>query len=325
MVEIIYLILGILLLLVGIYDFFFTTLSGNGAGFISKMFSYYSYKAIHFFADHLGRRVFAYSGLLVNLMVLIVWIVLVWVGLYLVFSSNPEAIVDDSGNAANNWERLYYTGFTISTLGIGNFYPTSPVFQILTSCFSFFGFIFFTSSITYFISLSSAVINKRVLAKNIYNLGEDPESISRTLLALNAGYTFNQFKVLQDLIDRHAINHEAYPVIHFYGHPQPEICLSLNLARLDEALSILSNPGNMENLQKEMELLRNSITSFLNYMNHNFSRSLPTGEYAPESFSLPYEIKGLDTGYLQHRRKILEGLLKSENFTWKDVVNKSEA
>lgn len=324
MVETINLISGILLLLVGIYDFFFTTLSGSGAGFVSKIFSYYSYRVIHFFANHLGRRVFAYSGLLVNLMVLLVWILLVWVGLYLVFSFNPEAIVNDSGNAANNWERLYYTGYTISTLGIGNFYPTTTVFQILTSCFSFFGFIFFTSSITYFISLSSAVINKRVLAKNINNLGEDPVSISRTLLALDPGYTFNQFKVMQDLMDRHAVNHEAYPVIHFYGHPQPEICLSLALARLDEALSILTNSGNAEHLQKEMEPLRTSITSFLNYIHRNFSRSLPTGEYTPESFSLPYEVKGVETSYLQHRRKILEGILKSENFTWKNVIKESE-
>lgn len=324
MIETINLISGILLLLVGIYDFFFTTLSGSGAGFLSKMISFYSYKVIHFFVGPLGRRVFAYSGLLVNLMVLLVWILLVWIGLYLVFSSNPEFIMNEKGRAADNWERLYFTGYTISTLGLGDFTPKMPFFHILTSCFSFFGFIFFTSSITYFISLSSAVINKRVLAKNINNLGKDPVSISRKLIALNPGYAFNQFKEMQELIDRHAVNHEAYPVIHFYGHPQPEICLSLNLTRLDEALSILTNSGNAENLQKEMEPLRTSITSFLNYINNNFSRSLPTGEYAPENFSLPYEVKGIETDYLQHRRKILEGLLKSESFTWKDVVNSQD-
>lgn len=321
MIETINLIFGILLLLVGIYDFFFTTLSGSGAGFLSKNISYYSYKVIHFFVDILGRRVFAYSGLLVNLMVLVIWILLVWIGLYLVYSSNPEFIMNEKGRAADNWERLYFTGYTISTLGLGDFTPKIPAFHILTSCFSFFGFIFFTSSITYFISLSSAVINKRVLAKNIYNLGSDPVSISRNLLALNPGYAFNLFKAIQELVDRHAVNHEAYPVIHFYGHPQPEICLSLNLTRLDEALSILTNSGNAENLQKEMEPLRNSITSFLNYINNNFSRSLPTGEYAPETFSLPYQVEGIETEYLQHRRKILEGLLKSESFTWKDVIN----
>lgn len=320
MVETINSLSGILLLMVGIYDFFYTTLSGSGAGFMSRLVSYYSYKIIHFFVGPLGRRVFAYSGLLVNLMVLVVWILLVWVGLYLVFSSSPESIMNEHGRAANNWERLYFTGYTLSTLGLGDFTPKIPVFYILTSCFSFFGFIFFTSSITYFISLSSAVINKRVLAKNIHNLGKDPVSISQNLLAMNPGYTFNQFKEIQELIDRHAINHEAYPVIHFYSHPQPEICLSLNLTRLDEALSIITNSGNAENLQKEMMPLRTSITSFLNYVNTNFSRSLPTGEYAPESFSLPYQVEGIETGELQHRRKILEGLLKSESFTWKDVV-----
>lgn len=324
MVEIINLIFGILLLLVGIYDFFFTTLSGSGAGFLSKIVSYYSYRIIYFFVGVFGRRIFAYSGLLVNLMVLFVWVLLVWVGLYLVFSWSPESIINESGRAANNWERLYYTGYTISTLGLGNFYPTTAIFEILTSFFSFFGFIFFTSSITYFISVSSAVNNKRLLAKSINNLGKDPVSLSRNLLSLNPSFLFSTLKEMQILIDRHAINHEAYPVIHFYSHPQSEICLSLNLTRLDEALSILTNSGNAENFQREMKPLRTAITNFLNYINENFSRSLPTDGYSPEAMSLPYEIEKIETKDLQHRRMIMEGLLKSEYFTWMDVIRKSE-
>src|SRR5690606_21164350 len=108
------------------------------------------------------------------LKVLSVWIILVWVGLFLVFTSNPEAIVNSDGIAANLWERLYFTGYVLSTLGMGNFYPTSPFFEILTSFFSFFGFIFFTSSITYFLSVSSALVKKRLLAKTINNLGKSP-------------------------------------------------------------------------------------------------------------------------------------------------------
>ncbi|NJW55782.1 ion channel, partial [Salinimicrobium oceani] len=93
-----------------------------------------------------GRKVFDYSGMIVNLAVLFVWILLVWLGLFLVYSYDPSAITNSDSRPANWVERLYYTGYVLSTLGLGNFKPTTPFFEILTSVFSFFGFIFFTSS-----------------------------------------------------------------------------------------------------------------------------------------------------------------------------------
>lgn len=320
--ETLYLILGIIILIIGIYDFFFTTLSGSGAGFISKNVSYYSYRVIHFLVRFSGRRMFSYSGLMVNLMVLAVWVLLIWLGLFLVFSSNPGAIINDSGRIANGWERLYYTGYVLSTLGIGNFKATTISFELLSSIFSFFGFIFFTSSITYFISVSSAVINKRTLARTISNFGVDPEGIAQTFLELDPAYSFRQLQVIQDLVDRHGVNHEGYPVIHFYSHPEPDLCLSINLSRLDEAFSILLNSDKAGNLQKEIKPVRLAITNFLNYIDKNFNRSLPKRKKAGKNLPLPYQIEGVEKDVLDHRRKILEGLLHSESFSWKDVVKK---
>lgn len=135
-----FLIFGIFLLLIVMHDFFFTTLSGSGAGFLSENFSILSDKVIQFFTRLFGRRTYDYQGLLVNLVILGAWLFFIWVGLYLIFSWNPQAITNSDGRIANGWERLYFTGYTISTLGIGNFKPTTPFFELLTSCFSFFGF-----------------------------------------------------------------------------------------------------------------------------------------------------------------------------------------
>uniref|UniRef100_UPI0030DC1837 ion channel n=1 Tax=uncultured Salegentibacter sp. TaxID=259320 RepID=UPI0030DC1837 len=233
------LFIGIVLLLIAIHDFFFTTLSGSGTGFVSRNISILSDKIIQFGVKIFGRKTYNYNGLFVNLMILFFWLLLIWGGLFLVFSSNPEAITNSSGKIANFWERLYFTSYTLSTLGMGNFTPTTAIFEMLTGAFSFFGFIFFTSSMTYFLSVASALVNKRTLSKSIYHLGKTPREIAKNILNFDSSFTYQQISELQNLIDKHAVNHHAYPVVHFYRQSKKRDSFSINIARLDEALSIL--------------------------------------------------------------------------------------
>ncbi len=314
-----YLIIGIAILLLVMYDFFFTTLSGSGAGFISKNIASISNKVIQVLVKIFGRRVYSYSGLFVNLKVLSGWILLVWTGLFLVYSSNSGAIVNSDGIVANLWERIYFTGYVLSTLGMGNFYPTSGFFEILTSIFSFFGFIFFTTSITYFLSVSSALVKKRTLAKTINNLGKSPAEISDSLRSFDKSYTLQQLKALQEMVDEHAVNHQAYPVIHYYSHPEPDVCLSLNLTRLDEAVSLLLGSEGKVEFIKELNPLRTALTNLLTHIYKKFSRQIPSAEALRKNLSLPYTITGVDGDVLEYRRRILDSLLTNEGFSWKEV------
>lgn len=320
MQENFYLIIGIVILLLVIYDFFYTTLSGSGAAFITEYVSIFSDKSVKLLVKVFGRSAFKINGLFVNLMTLTIWILLVWVGLFLVFSYNPEAITNSSGKIADFYERLYYTGYVISTLGMGNFIPTSRFFEIVTSCFAFFGFIFFTTAMTYFLSVSSALINKRVLSKSIYNLGKTPQEIADFLLSLDSSYSYQQFLKLQGLVDTHSVNHHAYPVIHFFTESKPKNCFSLNLARLDEALSILIDSPEAGNLQKELIPVRSSITSFLQKLDESFSNSLPNVKSALEPSKFPYDNKISKGEDFSFRRRIMERLFKSEGFNWNDVI-----
>lgn len=317
--DMVYLIAGIVILLLLIYDFFYTTLSGSGAGPVSKNIAMLSHKVVQAMVRIFGRGVYSYSGLFVNLKILSVWIIMGWVGLFLVYSSNPGEIVNSDGIVANLWERLYFTGYVLSTLGMGNFYPTSPFFEILTSFFSFFGFIFFTTSITYFLSVSSALVRKRLLAKTINNLGKSPEDIANSLCSFDNSYTLQQLKALQEMVDEHAVNHQAYPVIHYYSHPEPDVCLSINLTRLDEAVSILLGSEKDVDFKKEMAPLRAALTNLLNHIYKNFSREIPSAEGLQKNLSLPYTVTGLDEDVLEYRRRILDSLLTNEGFSWEEV------
>ena len=138
-----FLLTGTLLLLLIMYDFFFTTLSSSGAGFFTKWVSIFTHKIINALVRIMGRKVYNISGMLINLTTLANWVFWVWLGLFFIFSFDPGGIVNSDGRMATAVERLYFTGYTLSTLGIGNFYPTTPFFEILTSIFILFRFCFF--------------------------------------------------------------------------------------------------------------------------------------------------------------------------------------
>lgn len=320
MADKISLISGGLILIIVIYDFFFTTLSGSGLGLISKGIAIFADKMVKLLSKVTGRTIFKINGLAVNLIMLFTWIVLTWLGLFLLYSFNPEAIVNAEGDTADVWERLYFTGYVISTLGMGNYYPTTPFFEILTNCFAFFGFILFTSSMTYFISVSSALVQKRTLVKSIYGLGTNPQEIAEKLALFSSSYSQEQLLDLQKLVNQHAVNHHAYPVVHFYTRPQTKDCLSLNLARLDEALSILVGSEKGNDLREELEPLRSAIYSFLLNLDKSFSQSMPKVEKPVQASYFSYEQSIKNNGDQKYRRYMLERLLNSEGIKWSDVI-----
>lgn len=315
--NILYLSIGILVLILVIYDFFFTTLSGSGAGYISKHVASLTYRGLRLFSGSTNRKAFKYSGMIVNLSVLFVWIILVWLGLFLVYSYDPAGITNSDSRPATWVERLYYTGYILSTLGLGNFKPTTAFFEVVTSIFSFFGFIFFTSSMTYLISVSSGVIRKRTLSRSISTLGKNPSEIAGKLKNLQPTYRDQQILSLQEQITNHLVSHQAYPVVHFYSHQNPENCFSINFVRLDEALTILLKedkediPGATG--KEELQLLRSTMDDLLMHMKENFSNSLPK----PEGYT---DFKKINEATLDQRRKLLLAMLKSEKFSWQYMI-----
>jgi len=316
------LILGILILLLAFYDFFYTTLSGGGAAFVTKFIASSGHKLLHYGAKITGRNIYSLSGMVINLAVLVTWVILIWLGLFLVFSSNPEAIVNESARPADTWERLYYTGYVLSTLGLGNFKPLTPAFEMVTSIFSFFGFIFFTTSMTYLISVSSGVIHKRSLALSIRHMGKTPEEMVYRLLNQDEFLSRLKLSSLQEKIERHCTNLQAYPVLHYFSNPEKADSINLNIAAFDETISILFYSKQGDKLKNTLTPLRASLTYFLTHVEQEFSRTLSKKE-GPNVHQLPgWDIISssfVSDPELFHRREVLGGLLKMDNIKWQDV------
>ena len=327
MEETLYLIAGVIILLIAFYDFFYTTLSASGAAFITKKSSIFLHRVLLSAGKVFGRKVFSLSGVWINLPVLFLWLLLFWVGLFLVFSSNPEGVVSSSGIVASTVERFYFTGYVISTMGLGNFKPITPFFEILTSSFSFLGFVVITTSMTYFISVSSAVIEKRSVSLMIRHLGESPQEVIKNLLKMKASLRGQHFTSLQQKIEKHSNSHQSYPVIHFYNTPEKNSSLSVNIVVMDEALSIILQSDQLKHLHSEIESLRKSISYFLNHVQEKFdieAKSSPGISW--QDLELPENVLGdgeYDQKELAYRRQILGGLLHGENWGWKEVYPES--
>src|SRR5690554_2810749 len=322
MMSFLALVSGTLILIITIYDFVFTTLSGGGSGFISRYVHLLSHKILKTGARIVGRKLYNQSGIFLNGLLISVWVVLIWLGLFLIYSFQPEAIVNDDGQAASNIERFYFTGYTLSTLGIGNFKPVSTSFELLTSIFSFFGFIFFTTSITYLVSVFSSLNHKRALALSIHNLGKTPEEMVYRLLNQNGTFSRINLLSIQDKIERHLVNLQAFPVLHSYANSKVQTSLNLNLVVLDEALSILLNSKEGAKIKNALGSIRTSITHLLNHIEENLPNS-STHLDTPDVHKLKgWEIISssflVDPALLK-RRNILSGLLERENFVWNDV------
>lgn len=310
-----FLIIGLFTLTAVLYDFFYTTLSGSGAGIISEYVIRVTFKILRVFSGK-SRKIFTYTGMFVNLSVLLAWSTLLWLGLLLVFSYYPSGITNSDSEPANLVERLYYTGYVLSTLGIGNFKPVTPFFEVMTAIFSFFGFIFFTTSMTYLISVSSAVIRKRTLSRSISTLGKNPSQIAERLKNLQPSYQDQQILSLQQQITSHLVSHQAYPVVHFFSHENQNNCFSINFVRLDEAMTILlkedtvNYSGSMG--EDELNLLRSTMNDLLMHLKDKFIHSFLQQEDS-------HEFQNIEKVSLNQRRKLLKAMLKSEKFDWNYV------
>lgn len=324
---------GALIVLITAYDFFYTTLSASGAAFITHRtthafwsFFLFSSKVFH------SKKILKGAGGFILLCTLLLWLILLWAGLFLMLISDERSVVTSSKELTSGLvDKLYYSGYLLSTLGLGDYKPEGKLWQMLTSIFSFTGFIFITTAISYFVSVSSAIISKRTLSLTISNLGSSPQVIlSNSWNGKDFSRLIRYVPSLQQQINQHTQSHMAYPVLHFFHTAGKKDSIAINLTNLDEALSILllSNDGQSPNNQEDLNSLRDAIDFYLNTLKQSFIQPLNQQHPVPDLSPLKmYEIHFTDDqkvikekfSQLQERRSLLAGLLKNDGWSWKDI------
>lgn len=329
--SILFIITGILILLVVIYDITYTTLAPKGAGVISKKISKYVWRICLKTSDYDGNEQFLTNiGYLLLYIILITWILLIWLGNTLIIFSDPEAITYKDKFVTSFIDKAYYTGYLLSTMGSGEYHPVKPFWKIYAALVSFSGFGFFTMAISYLIPVVNAVAEKRALANYIASLGKNSIEI------LKNGYdgeNFTQleahFHYLTPEILKLTKNHQAYPALHYFHENKIADSICIYMSCLDEVISILLCDVNKEQKPGASTILplRHALTLFLQTLHGAYLNPQDKEPDIPDYEKLKHVIPGDITsdhfknsfGGLNKRRRIILSYLEHHGWTWEDV------
>lgn len=328
--EIILLIIGIILLILVTVDLVSTILLMNGGGFLSNFISKGIWKVLMRLSKNNAKsQLLSKAGVLIIVSLFLTWIFLIWTGFSLVYLHDPLSVIDTSTERiTNSVGKIYFVGYTISSLGNGDLKSGSDAWRIFSNVMSIYGTFFITLSISYLIPLLDAVIKKRALSGYIYQLGTTPVEI------LKNGWNGKDFSILyshlnnlNSLMLEHSERHLAYPVLHYFHSTKPKYSAPLTFTILDEAISIQQtykiddSPSSLH-----WAILRRSIDSFIDV----FDKYGITSELPHPPFSYEQDIKDLpinagpgeinkSINEMTKRRKSLHGIISRDGWEWKDV------
>ena len=244
MLEALFVGLGCLLIVGVFFDALATTLAvSEGAGPVTRRVTGLVWSGLlRLHRQDSNSTLLAVAGPALLVGTVLGWVIGLWAGWTLVFLAGSPGIVDASTRAAADLpDVVYYAGFTVFTLGVGDFVATSELYRVLTAVASFTGLFLITLAITYLISVVSAVVTRRSLAVQISALGASPVDI---VLAgwdgdsFSSGYEQHLVGLTSELATT-AEQHLAYPVLHYFHSRTRVTAAPVTVAHLDEALLII--------------------------------------------------------------------------------------
>lgn len=321
--EILLLFIGIIILICTFLDFFHTTLSGQGFGWISGKINKLLGRII---LKNRNTIIFKYSGFLHLLSTALFWLLLLFLGSFLIYASSPEMVVNsDSRVPATMLERLYYTGFVISTLGIGDFIPGKDLSRIFTTILSFSGFILLTTALTYLISVVNTVLQKKQLAIYISTLGNDINEIYESVITPEGvNLLVKNSNSIREMIIKNSSNYIFFPIVQYYLSDKKEEALELQLVRLYEVLKVLSFQFEPETRQALK--IRSILATIVKYVNLRLEKQK---EYYFDPETLKEERRFWSRHSLFYppqpiADQAMNASLRSAGWNWEDVYQLKE-
>jgi len=312
----------------------FWTAMGKGGGPLTMRLSSIGWKLALLIGRRLPRPFLGAAGVALVLADVLGWIALLWIGWSLVFMGAPEAVVRaTSGEIATAAERVYFAGYTLFTLGLGDFRPEGTLWRWLASLASLNGLFLITFSVTYLIPIVQANVQRRQFATLISVLGATPQLLISRMW--NGSDLEDLEKHLVSLTSDLALveqQHIAYPMLHFFAANRPGPAFSLGLANLDEALTIARFGMSRLAISKGvLEPARDVIERLLTTLSGAFIR--PSDDPPAPPRLEPLRDEGLPVAdesqfvgrieELRDRRRLLRGLVENDGWEWEDVASET--
>ncbi|NJL32551.1 MAG: two pore domain potassium channel family protein [Chloroflexaceae bacterium] len=242
--------IGIVLVSFIIVDVLWTTLRLHGGGPITERLANGLWRlALLFHKAFPSHRLLAAVGFGIILLNILVWFVGIWLGWTCVFMIDRFAVLNATTNVPASFvERAYYVGYSLITLGLGDFEPNGGVWQILTVVISTNGFFFVTLIVTYLLPLLSAATERRTVASYIYSLGNDPvDIVANAWNGADCNVLSQYFTDLMPSILSLSQQDLAYPIVFCFHNQERENEIGPAIATLGEVLLLLEHGLPAEN------------------------------------------------------------------------------
>ena len=322
--------LGLVLLVVTLFDIVKTTLVfTRRGGPITHRLSRTLWRLFHERAlSH--KRTARHLGPSILLSVVTTWLLLSWLAWTLIFTSTPGAVLyAQNMEPASVGARAYFAGFSVFTLGIGDYVPGNAFWRLLTVISSAQGFFVITLAITYIIPVVSSVTQRRQLASQLNSMGEDAQGI---LVGAWNGQTFGLFEhrllSLAPQLVQLEQQHFSYPVLHFFVERERRISIEPAVVALDEALLLLEVAVSPD-VGVDYAVLDDVRQAVAAYLDTLEDEHLKAAEEAPPVPALePLKEAGMPlvTDYeaaitqYERRRRLLRALLEHSGWRYEQVV-----
>jgi hypothetical protein len=268
--------LGVFVVGVVYIDALTTTLAPQaGAGPVTRRLTGLVWRSVLRFQRSTGARVVTRrAGPVILVGTVMHWVVLLWLGWSLIFLGHENSVRNTAtGETAGGTDVVYFVGFNLFTLGVGDFVATSPGWRLAAVVASFSGLFLITLSITYLLSVVSAVVARRALAAQIGSIGRSPEDIvSRAWDGRRfTDASIQQLAVLASPLALTTEHHLAFPVLEHFSAPEVTTSAPVCVARLDEAMRLIDTGVGADHRPHESALapVRAILDRYLDVVSRN--------------------------------------------------------
>lgn len=325
------LVLGILVVLITLADVIWTSIwVGGGAGPVTRTVANVGWRFIKLIGQQ-RHAMMVLAGPTVVTLTVVTWLLLLWTGWFLVFSAQASTLLTTSTEMiADTSDRIYFVGYTIFTLGNGDFSPNGDTWQVATALASGSGLFTATLALTYLISVVSAAVSGRAFAAEVDGLGSSPAHI------VSAGWDGSRYgdlalplQSLGNQLTKLSQQYLAYPVLQYFHAGDAAKSPIVAMVRLDQLLAVSAHgvPAECRAPAVLHNSVRSGIENVLESLPDQFVQAVEEGVPTPDLEPLrragrPVLQDGEFKRQLraeEQRRKKLRGLLNAHGWSVEDI------
>lgn len=282
------------------------------------------------------------TGPILIVTVAVGWLMTLTLGWSLIFT--VDGALQASGASAEQqsadvrWiDSVFFVFGSLIGRGSSGLAPDQVAWSSIVALMSLTGVGLITLALAWILPVVSAVVQKRALAARLSALGSDPEElVGRMWNGRDLGNLDLHLLPLVDELSLLAQRHLAFPVIHYFHSADERSTISLRIAALDEALTLIEagrlDRGAEGQLDRSTtEPLRRAISDYLATLEHIFITAgdepppPPDGRMLVDEDIVDVDIDELEDeirricDQLDSRRALLAGYVRHDGWQWSDV------